>query len=228
MLSKAISFGRGAGGDQQLLEVRQVVVAEDLLVAARVADARDHRIVVVGVGQDQAVRNEPGDGRDAGLVGDVAGGEDQRRLLAVQVGELALERDQRMVGARDVARAAGPGAHAGRGLDHGADHLGMLAHAEVVVGAPDHDVARPLRGVPDGVRKSACDTLQLGEHPVAALVVQPAEGVGEERLVVHGKWASAGGSDFTRTTLLEGFHAVCRAGIAPNSGVPGSLWLIAK
>jgi hypothetical protein len=38
------------------LEMRHVVVAEDLLLAAGLADALDHRIVVERVGQDQAVR----------------------------------------------------------------------------------------------------------------------------------------------------------------------------
>ena len=131
-----------AGRPQQLFEMREIVVAENLPLAARLADALDHRVVVVGVRQDQAVRHQLGDGGDAGLVRDVARGEHQRRLLAVQVGEFALELDQRMIGAGDVAGAARAGSHPGRGLDHGADHLRMLAHAEIVVGAPDHDLAR--------------------------------------------------------------------------------------
>ena len=47
MLSNTISFGRsGPAALQQLFEMRQVVVAEDLLLAAGLADALDHRIVV--------------------------------------------------------------------------------------------------------------------------------------------------------------------------------------
>ena len=42
-----------------------------------------------------------------GLVGDIARGEDERGFLAVQRGQLALERDVQRVGAGDVARAAG-------------------------------------------------------------------------------------------------------------------------
>ena len=186
MLSNAISFGRSPAAFSSSSRCAEIVVAENLLVASGVADALDHRIVVVGVRQDQAVRNELGDGRDAGLVRDIARGEHQRRRLAVQVGELALQLDQRMVGAGDVAGAAGAGAHARRGLDHGADHLRVLAHAEVVVGAPDHDLARALRRVPEGVRKAAGDALEIGKHPVAPLVVQAAQGVGEKRVVFHG------------------------------------------
>jgi len=42
----------------------------------------------------------------------------------------------------------------------------MLSHAEVVVRAPDHGVALALRGVPDRVRKTACDALEISEDPV--------------------------------------------------------------
>ena len=122
------------------------------------------------VRQDQAIRHQLRERRDAGLVGDIAGGEDQRRFLAVQVGELALKLDQRMIIAGDVAGAAGAGAHPGRGLDHGADHLGMLAHAEIVVGAPDHDVLRALRRMPDRMRKAAGDALEIGKNAIAPLV----------------------------------------------------------
>ena len=53
-----------------------------------------------------------------GKVGDPAGGEGQRRLLAVQVGEFRLELDDRMAVAGDIPRAAGAGAVAGGGLAH--------------------------------------------------------------------------------------------------------------
>ena len=165
--------------------MRDVVVAPDRLLAAGLAHALDHRIVVQRVGQDQAVRQQLGDGRDAGLVRHVARGEDQRGLLAVQVGELGLELDQRMIGAGDVARAARAGAHARRGLDHRADHLGVLAHAEIVVGAPDHDVALALRRMPVGVREPAGDALQVGEHPVAPLVPQRLQGTREKFVIIH-------------------------------------------
>ena len=188
----------GTGGAQQFFQMRHVAVAEDLALAAGLADAFDHRIVVERVRQDQAVRNQLGDGRDAGLVRDVARGEQQRGLLAVQIGQFLLELHQRMMGAGDVAGAAGAGADPGRGLDHGADHFGMLAHAEIVVGAPDHDVARALRRVPHRVREPARDPLEIGENPVAPLVMQAVEGGTEELAVIHrktcgsGSWAGAG------------------------------------
>ena len=129
----------------------------------------------------------------------------------MQVGKLALELDQRVVGAGDVAGAAGAGAHAGRGLDHGADHLGMLAHAEIVVGAPHDDVARPLWGVPDCARETAGEPLEVGKHPVAALVPEPGQGPREIRIIVH-----EFGSPFRPGPFLERSQGSFR-------GVPGRL-----
>ena len=199
--------------------MRDVVVAPDRLLAAGLAHALDHRIVVQRVGQDQAVRQQLGDGRDAGLVRHVARGEDERGLLAVQVGELGLELDQRMVGAGDVARAARAGAHARRGLDHRADHLRVLAHAEIVVGAPDHDVALALRRMPVGVREPAGDALQVGEHPVAPLVPQRLQGTREKFVIIH--WVGSR----SRPTL-EIFLFDCRDHI--RSGTVAVLRLIKR
>src|SRR5207245_647906 len=132
-----------------------VVVAEDLLIAMGLTYALDHRVVVECVRQDHAVRDELGQRRDASLVGDVARGEDESCFLTMEVGKFTLEFDERVVGAGNVAGAASSGAHASRGLDHGADHLWMLAHAEVIVRAPDHNVARAVGRMPFGARKTA-------------------------------------------------------------------------
>jgi hypothetical protein len=183
--------------------MRHVAVAEDLPFAAALANAFDHGIVVERVRQNQAIRNQLGDGGDAGLVRDVARGEQQRRLLAVQIGQFLLELHQRMMGAGDVAGAAGAGADPGGGLDHGADHLRMLPHAEIVVGAPDHDIARPLRGMPHRMRKPARNSLEIGEDAVAPLVMQAAEGGTEEFAVIHRKtWSGS---------LSRKWHSLFRA-----------------
>ena len=113
----------------------------------------------------------------------------------MEVGELCLELHQRMMGAGDVAGAAGAGADAGCGLDHGADHLRVLAHAEIVVGAPDHDIALALRRVPDRMREPARDPLEIGKHAVAPLVMQAIEGVLEKLAVIHRQtWAELAGA----------------------------------
>ena len=113
-----------------------------------VADAGDHRGVVLLVGEDDGARQQLGERRQRRVVGDVGRGEEQRRFLAVQVGELGLELHVIVGRAGDVARAAGAGADRVDRLVHGGDHGRVLAHAEVVVGAPDGDGtrgARPLK-----------------------------------------------------------------------------------
>jgi hypothetical protein len=175
----------GIGGLEQFFEMADIVMPPDLLFAAGLAHAFDHGIVVERVRQNEAVRQKLGDGRDAGLVRHIAGGEQQRGLFAVQVGEFALQLDQRMVGAGDVAGAAGACAHTGGDVDQGADHLGVLGHAEIVVGAPDHDLALALRRMPQRVREPAGDAFKLGKHPVAALVVQFVQGSLKEAVVIH-------------------------------------------
>ncbi len=122
-----------------------------------------------------------------GLVGDEARGEDERRRLAVQRGELALEQDVEVRRAGDVARAAGAGTHA---LDRGAGRLeddGVLAHAEIVVRAPDGDrQRRGLRArIAPGLREGARLARQIAEHPVAPLGPDPRHRGAKSPLVVH-------------------------------------------
>ena len=110
--------------------------------AAAMADAGDHRGVVELIGEDDQARQDLLQRRQRRLVGDVAGGEQQRGLLAVQVGQLGLEFDVIVGGAGDVARAARARAGLVDGPVHGLDDDRVLALAEIVVGAPDDHVAR--------------------------------------------------------------------------------------
>src|SRR5215469_3576002 len=88
-----------------------------------------------------------------------------------------------MIVAGDVAGASGTGAHAGRGFDHGADHLRVLAHAEIIVRAPDHDLLRSIRRMPDGVGKTPGDALEVGKHAVAPFLVQAGK-CGEKEMII--------------------------------------------
>jgi hypothetical protein len=135
--------------------------------------------------RDHAVWQQLGDSRDASLVGDIPRGEDQRRFLAMQVGEFALQLDQRVAVAGDVAGATGAGAHAGGGFDHGADHLRMLAHAKVIVRAPNHDRARAVRGMPCRVRETTGHAFEIRKHAVAPFLVQPGKRGGKEIIIGH-------------------------------------------
>ena len=133
-------FGRLATTLAQLgFQVGQVVVAPDALLPAAVADAGDHGGVVLLVREDDAARQQLLQRRQRGVVGDVGRGEQQRRFLAVQVGKLALELDV-VVEVPEMLRVPPEPAPASvERRVHGGEHGRVLAHAEIVVGAPHGD-----------------------------------------------------------------------------------------
>ncbi len=157
-------------GLEQFLQVIGIVMIEYPLFGTGLAHALDHRIVIPGVRKDQAVRHQFDQGRDTGFVRHIARREDECRILAVEIGQFVLKINQRMVGARDVARAACTGAHSGRGFDHRANDLGVLSHPEVIVGAPHHDIAGTLRRVPDRAREASGQPFEVGKNPIPPLI----------------------------------------------------------
>src|SRR5436305_2730315 len=92
-----------------------------------------------------------------------------------------------MIGTGDVAGTAGTSAKARRGRDHGADDFRMLPHAEIIVRAPDHDVARAGGRMPNRMRETTGDAFEIREHPISPLFLQPTERGGEERVIVHAR-----------------------------------------
>src|SRR5262249_3401333 len=68
--------------------------------------------------------------------------------------------------------------------DHGADHFRVLAHAEVVVGAPNHNVSRALGGMPHAVRKASSNAFEVGEDAVAPLGTQPRQRIGKKAVII--------------------------------------------
>ncbi len=156
----------------------EIVVAEDLALGAGALDALDHRIVIIGVRQDQTVGQQRTDGGDRRQIGNPARGEDETARLAVQIGEFGLQRDERMIGAGDVACAARADAMLGRSRAHRLDHLRIETHAEIIVGAPDDDVLdAPILAVPAGVRKMLGVTLEIDENAIAFLGFETAQSV---------------------------------------------------
>ena len=118
---------------QLLLELLDVVVAYDVLLAAAMENALDHRSVVLLVGEDHETRDQPLKRGERRFVSDIGGGEEERSLLAMQIGKLGLELDMIMRRAGDVARTAGAGANRLDRLMHGSAHRRVLAHAKIVV-----------------------------------------------------------------------------------------------
>ena len=178
-------LGRRFG--QQLLEMFEVIVPEDALLAARIADARDHRGVIELVRKNDAARQQLAQGRQRCLVRYEARGEQKRRLLAMQARKLALQLDMVMGIAADIAGAAGAGADLVQRFLHGGDHGRVLAHAQIVVRAPDGDRLRAIvAGKALGVGILALGAQDIDEHAVAALDMKAVDRGSEDAVVIHG------------------------------------------
>jgi hypothetical protein len=61
----------------------------------------------------------------------------------------------------------------------------VLAHAEIVVGAPDRDLADAVITVMEGAREVPGAPFEIRKDPVAALRVEAVELATEERFIVH-------------------------------------------
>ena len=162
----------------------EIVVPKDLLCTVGLVDAFNHRIVVQLVGKYQAVRNELGDRRDAGLVCDISRGEHQRRLLRVQVRKLPLQIDQGMVRPCDVAGTAGPCSQTACRVDHRLDHGRVLAHAKIVVRTPDRYLPGAAARMPNGGRQPASNSLKVDKRPVPLFLLQAERGTFENRFEI--------------------------------------------
>ncbi len=171
---------------EQFLEMRDIIVAKDPLFAARIADARDHAGVVQLVGKDDAAGQQFRKRRQRRVIGDIARSEQQGRFLVVKVGKLAFQFYMVMRVAADVPRAAGTGADIVQRFLHRLDHLGVLAHREVVVRAPNGDRLRPvvMRETPS-VRECPLVPQDVDEHPVASLGMQTLDSLVENLVVIH-------------------------------------------
>src|SRR6185295_8109890 len=90
-----------------------------------------------------------------------------------------------MVGPGDVARAAGARSHAQRRLDHGAEDFRVLAHAEIIIRAPDHYLSWTSLGMPDSVRVAASYPFEFNEHSITIFAAESSQRVREVAIVVH-------------------------------------------
>ena len=88
-----------------------------------------------------------------------------------------------MAVAGDIARAAGAGTHGVQCLCHRRENRRMLAHAEVVVRAPDGDLGTdPMI---EGARKTAASPLEIGEDAIPPLAAQRLDALFKEAFVIH-------------------------------------------
>ena len=173
------------GGRQFGFEVVEIVVLPDDAVALGITDAFDHRGMVQRVGEDDHARDLLAERAQRRPVGDITGGEDQGCFLAVQVGKLALEQDMVVTGARDIPGASRTRATVVDGVFHRLDHLGMLAHAEIIIGTPNRHVFLFAAGMARCARKIAAMPLEIGEHAVTAFLVKFVQLAFEKRFEIH-------------------------------------------
>ena len=141
------------------------------------------------VGEDEAVRQQAGDRRDGGEIGDPAGGEGERRRPC-RAGRRVRPRAARSDGGCRKCCGCRRRPRRGRAppLDRGLDHVGVAAHAEIVVRAPDGDFAGPVlfaRRTPQRHREPAGVALEIGEDAVALFRLQAVDRILEAPLVFH-------------------------------------------
>ena len=119
-------------------------MTKNVLLALPVADALDHRRVVFLVREDDRARNELEEGRECSVVGNVRRGEKKRGFLSMEVGKFAFELHVIVGCAGDIARAARASPNGVNRLVHRRQHRWVLAHAEIIVGAPYRNLARVI------------------------------------------------------------------------------------
>ncbi len=159
----------GRGGGEQRFEMGEIVVAENVPPRRALAHPGDHRGVVLLVREHFPAGEAAQDGLQRGVVGDIARGEEERCLLAMQVGELGLERVMQGAGPGDVAGAPRPHPVAlGRLRGGGEGDLGN-PHAEIVIRGPDGDVPRHAVAFPRIDRIARGIAAEGGELAIAAL-----------------------------------------------------------
>ena len=171
---------------QQGAQMRHIIVAEDPLGAAIAPHAFDHRGMVQRVGIDDQARKQLGQGGQRRVIGDIGRGKDQRRLFAMQIGQLGLQPLVIDRGARDIARAARTCAGGLQRLVHRGQNLGVLAHAQIVIAAPDGDIGLGAIGfAPDCMRIVTLTPLDVDEGAVTPLFVQTVQSAVQSSIIGH-------------------------------------------
>ena len=87
--------------------------------------------------------------------------------------------------ARDIAGSAGAGSHGVNRLVHGLQHRRMLAHAEIVVGAPHRNLARAVCRYMLSHRKEAAAAPQIRENAISTFSKKGLELLLEQYVEMH-------------------------------------------
>ena len=167
-------------GGEQAVEIFRIVMLEFQALRAAMANAFDHRSVVECIGQDDAIGEARREGAKRCPVGNIAAGKNQRGFFVVEVGQFGFEQHMLMARPRNIARAACARAAAIKRVVHRVEDFGMLAHAEIVVRAPDGDVLDgAIVGIAPGTGERATLAFEFGKHPVITGFTQSIQLLGE-------------------------------------------------
>ena len=127
-----------------------------------------------------------GQRRQRGVIGNVGRGEQQSGVFLMQIGKLGFQALVVHRGAGNIARAARTGAGGvDRGVHGGQNHR-VLAHAQIIVAAPDSDLLLAAIGLaPDGMRIGLILAFDINERPVPAFIMQALQRVVELAGIRH-------------------------------------------
>src|SRR5215831_4354082 len=102
----------------------------------------------------------------------------------MQFGELALQGNMQMMGARDIASPARTRTHVECRLAQGFENRWVLALRKVIIRTPHNDSFRPWTIIAR-IWVLSCDPRQVGKDPIAILVPYRAHGFRKDLFVVH-------------------------------------------
>ena len=103
----------------------------------------------------------------------------------MEVGEFAFELHVIVGCARDIARAARAGSHGVNRLVHGRQYRWVLAHAEIIVGAPHRNLARAICREMICHWKEPAAALQIRENAISTFSMKGLEPLLEQALKIH-------------------------------------------
>ena len=105
----------------------------------------------------------------------------------MQVSEFMFKFDMIMGVSADVACSARTGTHIMQSVFHGADNVGMLPHAEIIIRAPDGDILWAV--MTSKAARVGIATLvpkDINEYAIASLGMKPINRLFENSVIIHG------------------------------------------
>jgi hypothetical protein len=103
----------------------------------------------------------------------------------MQRSEVFFQQDMFVIGARDVARAARTCPATIQRFMHGAQHIRMLSHAEIIIRTPNSHLTAHALVVTRCARKLSAAPFKISEDPIPAFAAEAIKLPLEKFLVIH-------------------------------------------